>query len=99
MLGYIYFNDAGGALKTSDSDIVKGSLSLGMIIGQVTFGILGDTIGRHRVYGRELIFTIFGTLMCILMPWNGLSHQGIVAWMSVWRAVTGFGIGGGKCDC
>lgn len=60
------------------------------------FAILGDTIGRHKVYGRELIITMFGTLMCVLLPWKVLSHEAIIAWMSVWRAVTDFGIGGGS---
>lgn len=96
MLGYIYFQDNDNTIKTTNSDIIKGSLSLGMIVGQIGFGIMGDTIGRHKVYGCELIVTMFGTLMCILLPWNGLSQEGIVAWMSVWRVVTGFGIGGGE---
>lgn len=67
-----------------------------MIIGQILFGILGDTLGRHRVYGKELLLTMTGTLMCILLPWRGLSHDSIVAWMAVWRVITGFGIGGGQ---
>lgn len=96
MLGYIYFKDTDSAISTTHSDVIKGSLSLGMIVGQITFGILGDALGRHKIYGRELMATMFGTLMCILLPWKGLSHSGIVAWMSVWRMVTGFGIGGGK---
>ncbi len=95
MLGYTYFQDTNGSVPTRDSDIVKGSLSLGMIVGQIAFGTLGDAIGRHRIYGRELMMTMLGTLMCILLPWQGLSHQGIIAWMAVWRVVTGFGIGGG----
>ena len=95
MLGFIYFQDTDGKMETTKSDVIKGSLSLGMIVGQVMFGILGDAIGRHNVYGRELIFTMFGTLMCVLLPWRGFSHDAIVAWMSVFRVVTGFGIGGG----
>lgn len=77
-------------------DVIKGCLPVGLILGQITFGYLGDTFGRKKVYGRELMFTMFGTLMCILLPWKGLSHNGIVAWMAVWRLFTGFGIGGGK---
>lgn len=76
-------------------DEIKAGLSLGMIAGQICFGILGDALGRHRIYGLELIFTMFGTLMTILLPWRGLSKHGIVAWMACWRVVTGFGIGAG----
>ncbi len=96
MIGLIYFQDEKGAVSTNQGDEIKGSLSLGMIAGQLGFGLLGDTLGRHRVYGKELIITIFGTLMVVLLPWKGLSHTGIVAWLSVWRVFTGLGIGGGE---
>jgi PHS family inorganic phosphate transporter-like MFS transporter len=95
MVGYIHFKDSKNAIPVHKSDVIKGSLSLGMIVGQIGFGILGDTLGRHNVYGRELIITMLGTLMCILLPWKGLSHGGIIAWLSVFRALTGLGIGGG----
>ncbi|KIV82675.1 hypothetical protein PV11_04769 [Exophiala sideris] len=94
MLGYIYFKDNKGKVPASQGGAIKGGLSLGMIVGQLMFGFLGDTLGRHKIYGRELLFTLFGTLMCILLPWKGISHDGIVAWMAVWRVVTGLGIGG-----
>jgi PHS family inorganic phosphate transporter-like MFS transporter len=95
MLGYIYFNDTGNSVPTTQGGVIKGGLSLGMILGQLTFGFLGDALGRHKIYGRELLFTMFGTLMCVLLPWEGLGNNGIVAWMAIWRVVTGFGIGGG----
>jgi MFS transporter, PHS family, inorganic phosphate transporter len=41
------------------------------------------------------MITIAGTLLCILMPWKGFSHSDVVAWMSVFRVLTGIGIGGG----
>jgi MFS transporter, PHS family, inorganic phosphate transporter len=96
MLGYIYFKDNKNAMPVSKSDVVKGSASLGMIAGQILFGLLGDAVGRHNVYGKELIVTIVGTLLCTLLPWRGLSHSGVIAWMSVFRVLTGLGIGGGK---
>jgi PHS family inorganic phosphate transporter-like MFS transporter len=96
MLGYIYFKDKKNTLGVMQGDEVKAGLSLGMIGGQLAFGLLGDALGRHRIYGFELIITMFGTLMTILLPWKGLSHTGIVTWMTVWRVVTGFGIGAGQ---
>ena len=66
-----------------------------MIIGQLTFGLFGDALGRHKVYGKELILTILGTLLLIVAP-PYLGHSGIVAWMAVFRVITGMGIGGGK---
>jgi PHS family inorganic phosphate transporter-like MFS transporter len=99
MLGYIYFQDEKNTISVHKSDLIKGSASLGMILGQIGFGFLGDTLGRHHVYGKELIITMFGALMCILMPWKGLSHSGVIAWMSLFRVVTGIGIGGGENFC
>lgn len=96
MLGLIYFKDSKNALPVHDSDLIKGSLGVGMIFGQLVFGLLGDALGRNRIYGRELIVTMVGTLLCILLPWGHFSHSSVIAWMAMFRVLTGFGIGGGK---
>ncbi|KAJ9610245.1 hypothetical protein H2200_005022 [Cladophialophora chaetospira] len=94
MLGYLYFEDEKNKIPTLPADTIKASLSLGMILGQIGFGVFGDALGRHRIYGKELMITIAGTLLVILMPWKGFSHHDVIAWMSVFRVVTGVGIGG-----
>ena len=94
MIGYLYFPH--GAVSTIQGSEIKAALSIGMIAGQLGFGLFGDALGRHKVYGKELLCTISGTLMVVLLPWKGLSHDGIVAWLSVFRVVTGFGVGGGE---
>ena len=94
ILGYLYFED--GKVSTVDSDIMKGGLSLGMVIGQLLFGVLSDVWGRHAIYGKELILTVFGTLMVVLLPWNRMSAQSVTAWIAVFRVVTGVGTGAGK---
>ncbi|OAP59226.1 hypothetical protein AYL99_06524 [Fonsecaea erecta] len=94
MLGYLYFQDNKNAVPTVPADTIKASLSMGMIVGQIGFGIFGDALGRHRIYGKELMLTILGTLLVVLMPWRGFSHHDVIAWMSVFRVVTGIGIGG-----
>jgi PHS family inorganic phosphate transporter-like MFS transporter len=96
ILGYLYFKDEKNTIPVHRSDLIKGSASLGMIIGQIEFGLFGNTLGRHKVYGKELMITMFGAFMCILLPWKSLSHDDIIAWMSVFRVVTDLGIGGGK---
>ena len=96
MLGYLYFQDEKSTVPTVKSDVIKGSLALGMIGGQLLFGLFGDTLGRHKIYGKELILTLFGTLMVILMPWMNFSPTSVEAWMAVFRVVTGFGTGGGE---
>jgi PHS family inorganic phosphate transporter-like MFS transporter len=94
ILGYIYFKDEHNKVPTVQGDIIKGALSLGMIAGQLFFGVFGDAFGRHAVYGKELLLTIMGTLLVILLPWHGLSHNAIVAWIAVFRVITGLGTGG-----
>lgn len=91
MIGYLYFPKGVSAIQ---GDEIKGALSLGMVAGQIGFGLFGDALGRHKVYGKELIITMFGTIMVVLLPWRGISQEGIIAWLSVFRVVTGFGIGG-----
>jgi PHS family inorganic phosphate transporter-like MFS transporter len=94
ILGYLYFED--GKVPSVNSDIIKGGLSLGMVAGQLLFGVLSDVLGRHTIYGKELLLTIFGTLMVILLPWKGLSAQSVTAWVAMFRVLTGVGIGAGK---
>jgi PHS family inorganic phosphate transporter-like MFS transporter len=67
-----------------------------MIAGMIVFGFFGDAVGRHKVSGKELIFTLLGTFMIVMTPWNNFSEQSVISWMTVWRVVTGFGVGGGE---
>lgn len=61
-----------------------------MIFGQLLFGLFGDALGRHKVYGKELILTIFGTLLVIVAP-TTLGHGGIVAWLTTFRIISSLG--------
>lgn len=92
-IGYIYYPDNHHKVPTVPSDVIKGGLSLGMIIGQLGFGLFGDALGRHKVYGKELMITILGTLLLIVMP-PKLDHAGVVGWLTAMRIITGIGIGG-----
>lgn len=94
MVGLVYWPH--GSVPPTQGSEIKGSLSIGMMVGQLSFGLFGDALGRHKVYGKELLFTMFGTLMVVLLPWRGLSTTGVVAWLSVFRVVTGIGLGGGQ---
>ena len=95
IIGYIYYANEGGKVPTVPSDVIKGGLSLGMIVGQLGFGLFGDALGRHKIYGKELILTILGTLLLIVAPPH-LDHGGIVGWLTAFRVLTGLGIGGGE---
>ncbi|CAK7201925.1 hypothetical protein SEUCBS139899_004641 [Sporothrix eucalyptigena] len=93
MLGYLYWQDNKNTVPAIQQDTMKSALPIGMILGQVLFGIFGDAFGRHSVYGRELMLTMAGTLLVITMPPH-ISQQGIVGWITVFRVVTGLGVGG-----
>ncbi|KAJ3027121.1 UNVERIFIED_CONTAM: phosphate transporter [Siphonaria sp. JEL0065] len=72
---------------------LKASTNWGNLVGQVSFGILGDKLGRKRMYGVELIIMIvctIGSAMCSSMA-NGWS---ILVVLSIWRFFLGIGIGG-----
>lgn len=45
--------------------------NIGNVIGQISFGFLGDAFGRKFVYGKELIIAIIGIIMIISLPVNG----------------------------
>ncbi|KAJ5944369.1 hypothetical protein N7516_004537 [Penicillium verrucosum] len=60
---------------------------------KLLFGVLSDVWGRHIIYGKELLLTLFGTLMVVLLPWNRMSAQSVTAWISIFRVVTRVGIG------
>jgi PHS family inorganic phosphate transporter-like MFS transporter len=53
-----------------------------MIVDQLVFGVLGDALGRRRIYGKELIITMLGTLVVIVLP-TDLSHDGVVSWITM----------------
>ncbi|KIH89072.1 hypothetical protein SPBR_07068 [Sporothrix brasiliensis 5110] len=93
MLGYLYWQDNKNIAPVIQQDTMKSALPIGMIIGQVLFGIFGDAFGRQSVYGRELLLTMVGTLLVITMPPH-MSRNGVVCWVTVFRIVTGLGIGG-----
>ena len=67
---------------------------MGNIIGQLSFGYLGDIYGRRVVYGNELIIGIFGLILLISLP-NSIPTATLKsAWIFCWRFVLGIGIGG-----
>lgn len=71
---------------------LKVSTSVGAVIGQVGFGILGDVLGRKGVYGFELIIVIFATIVqCCLGVAAGLNFGFLLGF---WRIIMGVGIGG-----
>ncbi|HWH46609.1 MAG TPA: MFS transporter, partial [Burkholderiales bacterium] len=59
---------------------------IGMAIGSVALGWLGDRIGRKRAYVACLAFLFTGSVFCYLAQ--------SIAELSAWRLITGIGLGG-----
>jgi len=73
---------------------VNSAANIGNIVGQLSFGYLGDVFGRRFVYGNELIIGIIGTIMVISLPNKIPTAHMKMAWIFCWRVVLGIGIGG-----
>ncbi|PSS02264.1 major facilitator superfamily domain-containing protein [Coniella lustricola] len=86
------FGGNNGTLPTSVAQILKASVSVGVILGQVVFGWLADVWGRRRMYGVELIIIIVATLLCALV--SPSQSMNSTALLTFWRVVMGVGIGG-----
>lgn len=89
MLNYVYW---GGNIPSSTETLLKVSTSVGTVIGQFGFGLMGDIVGRKAIYGLELIVMIAATIIqCCLGSSPAISFPAIFATM---RIIMGIGIGG-----
>lgn len=69
---------------------------LGMAVGSVGLGWLGDRIGRKRSYFTCLVFLFVGSVLCFHAAINGTAETASASLeqMTLWRFVTGLGMGG-----
>lgn len=74
--------------------LVNAAANIGNIVGQLSFGYLGDVFGRRFVYGNELIIGIVGLVMIISLPNSIPTAKLKMVWVFCWRLVLGIGIGG-----
>ena len=77
---------------------VNAAANIGNVVGQVSFGFLGDAFGRKFVYGKELIIAIIGIILIISLPVNGSKglKTGVekMWYLFGFRLMLGIGIGG-----
>ncbi len=69
---------------------------LGMAVGSVSLGWLGDRIGRKRSYFTCLVFLFIGAVLCYLAAKDGTAANAkeTLSQMTIWRFVMGLGMGG-----
>ncbi|KAM3077243.1 hypothetical protein ACMFMG_003293 [Clarireedia jacksonii] len=93
MLGIIYYADSGGTMPHSYQIALSVVTLGGSMAGQIAFGSGADLYGRRKMYGLELIITIFATLG-VVMSSNGIEgSMSVIVWLLVWRFALGIGIG------
>ena len=66
----------------------------GSIVGMLVFGVLGDWLGRKRMYGWLLVIIIWATWGLAASAEGADKSMNITAWLFVWRFFMGIGIGG-----
>jgi PHS family inorganic phosphate transporter-like MFS transporter len=96
MLGIIYYRDEGNnsGKMPHNHQIALSVVTLGgSMAGQVAFGLGADLYGRRKMYGLELIITIFATLGVVMSSNGTEGSMSVIVWLLVWRFALGIGIG------
>jgi PHS family inorganic phosphate transporter-like MFS transporter len=93
MLAIVYWQ---GDIPQKEELSINIATLIGTLIGQVTFGILGDRLGRKKMYGVLLIIMIIATVGLALCSKGAEGSVNILAWIISWRLLMGFAIGGGQ---
>lgn len=73
-------------ISRADLGPVNSAGLIGMAVGSVLLGWLGDRIGRKRAYVSCLALLFIGSLLCYFAK--------DINELTMWRLVTGFGLGG-----
>ena len=66
---------------------------LGSMLGQVALGHLADRLGRRKVYGLELTFTIMASLGLAISSPGTFNSMSLIGLLIFWRLVIGIGVG------
>jgi len=76
-----------------DSSLVASCVVIGAVVGQLTFGALGDRLGRKPALITTFCLLVFGSIASAVLSWP-FPGIGIYGLLALWRFILGFGIGG-----
>lgn len=93
MMGCVYFKDSENTVPVYIDTLVKASSHVGILIGQISFGIAADKLGRKRIYGVELLVIVVAASGSALSA-TTVSGLSVFVVLGIWRFFLGFGIGG-----
>eukprot|EP00475_Leptophrys_vorax_P016765 TRINITY_DN2326_c0_g2_i1.p1 TRINITY_DN2326_c0_g2~~TRINITY_DN2326_c0_g2_i1.p1 ORF type:complete len:493 (+),score=111.58 TRINITY_DN2326_c0_g2_i1:1626-3104(+) len=79
-------------ITPEQSSLISSTALAGAVTGQLTFGFLGDLIGRTGVWVITLTLIIVGDAASAFA--FGQSSWDIAIWLALWRLLLGLGIGG-----
>jgi len=74
------------------SSVLSSFVFLGSIIGMLTFGYLGDVLGRSAAMKLTLALMVAGALGSAVLSWGGVYTCTVL--VAIWRLLLGIGIGG-----
>jgi MFS transporter, PHS family, inorganic phosphate transporter len=78
-----------------DADLAATACLVGAIFGQLTFGYVGDCLGRSRALQLTMAISIFGALIsAFAVPLDSSSPKTVFHFLAITRFVLGVGVGG-----
>ena len=78
-----------------DVDLAATACLVGAIFGQLTFGYVGDCLGRSRALQLTMAISIFGALIsAFAVPLDSSSPKTVFHFLAITRFVLGVGVGG-----
>ncbi|ORY08779.1 major facilitator superfamily domain-containing protein [Clohesyomyces aquaticus] len=91
LLSIVYWN---GKMPPKIQLTISMATLIGILFGQVAFGIMGDRYGRKKMFYRLLAGLIIGTIIFALISRGAQHSLNILSLIIFWRIWTGFFLGG-----
>ncbi|XP_038896837.1 probable inorganic phosphate transporter 1-9 [Benincasa hispida] len=92
ILGRVYYQDQHYETPATVKSAMLAVALLGTAIGQLGFGILGDRVGRRRVYGLALALMVVSSIGCGFSICT--TRSCVLVSLGFFRFLLGLGIGG-----